>query len=93
MDGVALHRPSLKLILNYEYQMRKEVADKTNKGVQFVTATKQVVKNADIREGKTKYPRWTPNLFCLQQQARAMFRGLRQSSRLSGMPFPGPSNI
>ena len=50
VDGVTLHRPSLKLILGYDFYMRKEVTDQMNKGVQFTEALKAVTKSADIRE-------------------------------------------
>ena len=50
VDGVTLHRPSLKLIINYEYQMRKEAVDEINKGMDFVSALKAVTKNPDVRE-------------------------------------------
>ena len=50
VDDISLHRPSLKLILSYECQMRKEVVDMVNRGDNWVTARKAVVKNADVRE-------------------------------------------
>ena len=50
VDDVALHRPSLKLIMSYEFQMRKEAVEQVNKGDTWVAALKSVVKNADIRE-------------------------------------------
>ena len=50
VDGVPLHRPSLKLILNYEFQMRKEAMEEVNKGITFVQALKDIVRNPDIRE-------------------------------------------
>ncbi|CAK8993985.1 Ubiquitin carboxyl-terminal hydrolase 17-like protein E [Durusdinium trenchii] len=50
VDGVTLHRPSLKLIISYEYQMRKEAVDEINKGVDFVSALRAVTKNPDVRE-------------------------------------------
>ena len=50
VDDVALHRPSLKLIMSYEVQMRKEAVEQVNKGDTWVVALKSVVKNADIRE-------------------------------------------
>ncbi|CAK9048563.1 Signal peptide peptidase-like 2B (SPP-like 2B) (SPPL2b) [Durusdinium trenchii] len=50
VDEVALHRPSLKLIMSYEFQMRKEAVEQVNKGDTWVTALREVVKNADVRE-------------------------------------------
>lgn len=50
VDGVTLHKPSVKLLLNYEYQMRKEVIDKVNEGDHMADAFKEVTKNSDIRE-------------------------------------------
>ena len=50
VDGVTLHKPSVKLILNYEYQMRKEVTDEVNQGTCMAGALARVVKNSDIRE-------------------------------------------
>ena len=50
VDGVTLHKPSVKLLLNYEYQMRKEVIDKVNEGSHMADAFKEVTKNSDIRE-------------------------------------------
>ena len=50
IDDIPLHRPSLKLILACEYQMRKEVVDEVNKGIAWAKALKEVVKNADVRE-------------------------------------------
>ena len=50
VDGVTLHKPSVKLLLNYEYQMRKEVVDKVNEGSHMADAFKEVTKNSDIRE-------------------------------------------
>ena len=50
VDGVTLHKPSVKLLLNYEYQMRKEVVDMVNEGEEMAEAFKKVTKNSDIRE-------------------------------------------
>ena len=50
VDGITLHRPSLKLIVGYEYQMRKEAVDEVNKGVELATALRQATKNPDIRQ-------------------------------------------
>lgn len=50
VDGVMLHRPSLKLIMNYEFQMRKEAMEEVNQGSTLVQALKAIVKNPDIRE-------------------------------------------
>ena len=50
IDGITLHRPSTKLLLNYEYQMRKEVIENFNDGVAMARGFKAVVKNSDVRE-------------------------------------------
>lgn len=50
VDGVTLHKPSVKLLVNYDYQMRKEVADQVNLGQDFAEELARVTKNADIRE-------------------------------------------
>ena len=50
VDGVMLHKPSVKLLINYEYQMRKEVTDEINQGGCMAEALSQGVKNSDIRE-------------------------------------------
>lgn len=50
VDGVTLHKPSVKLLINYEYQMRKEVTDEINQGGCMADSLSQVVKNSDIRE-------------------------------------------
>ena len=47
VDDVTLHRPSLKLIMSYEYQTRKEAVEQVNKGDAWATSFKSVVKNAD----------------------------------------------
>ena len=47
---MTLHKPSVKLLLNYEYQMRKEVIDKVNEGSHMADAFKEVTKNSNIRE-------------------------------------------
>ena len=50
IEGVTLHRPSTKLLVNYEYQMRKEVVENFNNGTSMHLGFKTVVKNSDIRE-------------------------------------------
>ena len=45
-----MHRPSLKLIIHYEYQMRKEAVDLVNKGTKLGEALRQVTKDSDVRE-------------------------------------------
>ena len=50
IEGVTLHRPSTKLLVNYEYQMRKEVIESFNNNTAMHTGFKTVVKNSDIRE-------------------------------------------
>ena len=35
MDGVTLHKPSVQLLVNYDYQVRKEVAEQVNLGQDF----------------------------------------------------------
>ena len=50
VDGVTLHKPSLKLLLNYEYQMRKEVVEELNQGGCMAEELKKVTKNSDVRE-------------------------------------------
>ena len=50
VDGVTLHKPSVKLLMNYEYQMRKEVAEEMNQGGCMAEELKKVTKNSDVRE-------------------------------------------
>lgn len=50
VDGVTLHKPSVKLLVNYEYQMRKEVVEQFNLGQDFAEELSRVTKNADVRE-------------------------------------------
>eukprot|EP00434_Breviolum_minutum_P020185 symbB.v1.2.017800.t1/scaffold1394.1/size200789/23 len=50
VDGIALHRPSVKLLVNYDHQMRKEVVDQMNEGQEMADQLHVVIKNADIRE-------------------------------------------
>ncbi|CAK9027689.1 Uncharacterized protein SCF082_LOCUS18037 [Durusdinium trenchii] len=50
VEGVSMHRPSLKLIIHYEYQMRKEAVDLVNKGTKLGEALRQVTKDSDVRE-------------------------------------------
>ena len=50
VDGVMLHRPSVKLLVSYEYQMRKEVVEEVNLGKCMAEELKKVIRNADIRE-------------------------------------------
>lgn len=50
VDGVTLHRPSVKLLVNYEYQMRKEVVEEMNQGGCMAEELKKVTKNSDVRE-------------------------------------------
>ena len=50
VEGVTMHRPSLKLIIHYEYQMRKEAMDLVNKGTKLGEALRQVTKDSDVRE-------------------------------------------
>ena len=50
VDGVTLHKPSIKLLLNYEYQMRKEVVEELNQGGCMAEELKKVTRNSDVRE-------------------------------------------
>ena len=50
VDGVTLHKPSVKLLLNYEYQMRKEVVEEVNQGKCMADVIQRITKNSDIRE-------------------------------------------
>ena len=50
VDGVVLHKPSIRLITSYDYQMRKEVIEQMNLGKGMVDEIKAVTKNADLRE-------------------------------------------
>lgn len=49
-DGIVLHKPSIKLIINYDYQMRKDVVEKMNEGVPMELALQAIVKDSDVRE-------------------------------------------
>ena len=49
VEGASLHRPSLKLVMHYEYQMRKEAMELVNKGMDFTKALMTTTKD-DIRE-------------------------------------------
>ena len=50
IDGVSLHRPSIKMVVHYDHQMRKEVVEKMNAGAAMVDCLKEVVKDSDLRE-------------------------------------------
>ena len=50
VDGVTLHKPSVKLLINYEFQMRKEVTEEVNQATCMAESLMRVVKNSDIRE-------------------------------------------
>ena len=50
VDGIKLHKPSVKLLVNYEYQMRKEVVEEMNQGNCMAEELKKITKNSDIRE-------------------------------------------
>ena len=50
VDGITLHKPLVKLITSYDYQMRKELVEQMNMGKRMVDEIKLVVKNADLRE-------------------------------------------
>jgi len=50
VDGIKLHRPSVRLLVNYEYQMRKEVVEEMNQGGCMAEELKKITKNSDVRE-------------------------------------------
>ena len=50
VDGVVLHKPSVRLLLNYEYQMRKEVVEEVNQGKPMADELHRITKNSDVRE-------------------------------------------
>ena len=50
VDGIALHRPSIKLLINYDHQMRKEVIEQMNEGKDMAAELHSVTKNSDLRE-------------------------------------------
>lgn len=50
VDGISLHRPSIKLLINYDHQMRKEVIEQMNEGKDMAAELHSVTKNSDLRE-------------------------------------------
>ena len=48
VDGIALHRPSIKLLINYDHQMRKEVIEQMNEGKDMALELQAVTKNSDL---------------------------------------------
>ena len=50
IDGISLHRPSVKMVVHYDHQMRKEVVEQMNAGTTMVDCLQEVVKNSDLRE-------------------------------------------
>ncbi len=56
IDGVSLHRPSIKMVVHYDHQMRKEVVEKMNAGAAMVDCLKEVVKDSDLRERRFSTP-------------------------------------
>ena len=50
IDGVTLHKPSVRPLLNYEYQMRKEVVEEVNQGKCMAGELQRITKNSDVRE-------------------------------------------
>ena len=50
VDGITLHRPSVKLLVSYEHQMRKEVIEEVNQNKCMAEELKKVIRNSDIRE-------------------------------------------
>lgn len=86
-DGITLHRPSLKLIMSYDYQMRKEVVEQMNEGIAMEVALQAIVKNPDVRERHFSTPlavsSATQSLQKLQNQEDKFWK--------RGGPYPPPN--
>ena len=87
-DGITLHRPSIKLIINYDYQMRKEVVEKINEGMAMDVALQAVVKDSDLRERHFS----TPLAVSSASQSLEKMRGQQEDKlwRRHG-PYPPPN--
>ena len=89
VDGITLHKPSIKLITSYDYQMRKEVIEQMNMGKRMVEEIKQVTKNADLRERHFS----TPLAVSSASQslgANPKQRGDKDGDRWNPYPPPNP---
>ena len=84
-DGITLHKPSIKLIINYDYQMRKEVIEKVNEGMDLETALQAIVKDSDVRERHFS----TPLAVSSASQSLEKVRGLQEDKFWKrGGPYP-----
>ena len=84
-DGVTLHRPSLKLIMNYDYQMRKEVIEQMNEGTSMEEALQSIVKSSDVRERHFS----TPLAVSSAAQSLEKLRGAQEDKFWKrGGPYP-----
>ena len=85
IDGVAMHRPSVKLLVNYDHQMRKEIIDHMNEGQEMAAEFQLVVKNADLRERHFS----TPLAVSSASQSLEGLKG-RVDSERKWHPYPPP---
>ena len=85
VDGITLHKPSVKLLLNYEYQMRKEVVELVNEGGDMADAFKNVTKNSDIRERHFSTP------LAVSSASQALQAGWKEKGHLQRWhPYENP---
>ena len=84
IDGVVLHRPSLKLIINYDHQMRKEVVEQMNAGRPMAELLKEVTKNADLRERHFSTP------LAVSSAAQSLEKAKKDKDNERWHPYPPP---
>ena len=81
VDGVVLHKPSVRLLLNYEYQMRKEVVEEVNQGKCMAAELQRITKNSDVRERHFSTP------LAVSSASQALQAGWRGSAGAAGRIF------
>ncbi len=86
VDGITLHKLSIKLIVSYDHQMRKEVIEQMNLGKNMADEIKLVTKNADLRERHFSTPLAVPS--AAQSLAAPRQRGDKDGDRWH--PYPPP---
>ena len=83
VDGITLHKPSIKLIASYDHQMRKEVVEQMNLGKSMALELKAVTKTADLRERHFS----TPLAVSSASQSLANPKG-KEADRERWQPYP-----
>ena len=81
VDGVVLHKPSVHLLLNYEFQMRKEVVEEVNQGKCMAAELQRITKNSDVRERHFSTP------LAVSSASQALQTGWKGSAGASGRIF------